>query len=132
MGKVDGRYEVRRGARSGVGWLRLVALVVTLISIFSTACGWRMRAVHYPPGSVTPAPVIYPSEHTFVPGRGRVFFDHVDGSTVYYTLDGSTPTTASTRYTDMIHLDRDTRVKAIAIVPGGLPSAVVEAVFTVR
>jgi hypothetical protein len=36
---------------------------------------------------------------------------------IYYTTDGWTPTTASTRYTGPIEIDRDTSIQAIAIAP---------------
>ena len=50
-------------------------------------------------------------------------------ATVYYTTDGSTPTAASTKYTEPFTLTETATVKAIA-VRGSLSSDVAEATFT--
>jgi hypothetical protein len=53
-----------------------------------------------------------------------------DGATIYYTTDGSVPTTASTKYTVAFTIDKTTTVKAIAVEDGKNDSAVVSATFT--
>lgn len=45
------------------------------------------------------------------------------GAVIYYTTDGSTPTTASYRYTGLITIKKNTKIKAIA-VKGGSQSTV--------
>jgi hypothetical protein len=50
---------------------------------------------------------------------------------IYYTTDGWTPTTASTRYTGPIEIDRDTAIQAIAIAPNMAKSFVARAEFQV-
>lgn len=52
-----------------------------------------------------------------------------DGATIYYTLDGSTPTTGSTEYTGAIAVSTTTTIKAIA-VKGGEISKVASATYT--
>ncbi len=52
-----------------------------------------------------------------------------EGTTIYYTDDGTTPTSASTEYTDKLTLSATTTIKAIA-VKGGLSSAVSSKTFT--
>ncbi|MBO5274716.1 MAG: chitobiase/beta-hexosaminidase C-terminal domain-containing protein [Clostridia bacterium] len=53
-----------------------------------------------------------------------------DDVKIYYTTDGTTPTKASTEYTDAIELTKSMTIKAIAIKDGKLPSLV--ATFTYK
>jgi len=52
-----------------------------------------------------------------------------DGASIYYTTDGSTPTTDSSAYSEAITLDATTTVKAIA-VKDGVTSDVASETFT--
>jgi hypothetical protein len=54
------------------------------------------------------------------------------GSTMYYTLDGSTPTTSSTLYAGPFAVGVSLTVKAIAVAGGYQPSAVASAAFTIK
>ncbi len=57
--------------------------------------------------------------------------DATPGATIYYTLNGSTPTTASTPYTGPIALPTTTTINAIAMGGGYGASAVASATYTV-
>ena len=50
--------------------------------------------------------------------------------TIYYTTDGSTPTTSSTRYTGSILVLRTTTIRAIAVASGWSQSAVASATYS--
>ncbi|HZY63201.1 MAG TPA: chitobiase/beta-hexosaminidase C-terminal domain-containing protein [Edaphobacter sp.] len=82
---------------------------------------------------VTVLPVV-PSP-AFTPLAGNTFplsvslSDTLTGSRIYYTTDGSTPTTASTLYTDTFVLPAATTVSAIAAAPGYANSPVVTTTY---
>ena len=52
-----------------------------------------------------------------------------EGATIYYTNDGSTPTSGSTAYSEALTLEATTTIKAIA-VKGGITSEVASKTFT--
>ena len=54
------------------------------------------------------------------------------GATIYYTTDGSTPTSASTAYTAPITISAATTVKAVAARAGYLNSSVVSFAYSVK
>jgi hypothetical protein len=54
-----------------------------------------------------------------------------NGGTIYYTTDGSTPTTSSFVYSGPIAVAVDTSFRAFAVVPGFDDSAVTNAAYTV-
>jgi sugar lactone lactonase YvrE len=62
-----------------------------------------------------------------------VIADGTTGAAIYYTTNGSTPTTGSTLYTAMttLTLSGTETVNAIAVAPGFLPSAVASASYTI-
>ena len=53
-----------------------------------------------------------------------------DGATIYYTIDGTEPTTSSTKYTGAFTLSSNATVKAIAVKTGWNNSDVASASFT--
>ncbi|MCD1262053.1 chitobiase/beta-hexosaminidase C-terminal domain-containing protein, partial [Paenibacillus athensensis] len=53
------------------------------------------------------------------------------GADIYYTTDGSAPTTSSTKYTSGFALSQSATVKAIAVKAGMTPSAVASAAYAI-
>jgi M6 family metalloprotease-like protein len=68
---------------------------------------------------------------TFDGAQTVTISDATAQSTIYYTTNGATPTTASTKYTGPITLTKTTQLKAIAVVAGAPPSAVASGEFTI-
>ena len=68
-------------------------------------------------------PTLSPSGGTFT-GSSDVTISSEEGATIYYTTDGTTPTTASIKYTSPITLSEPTTIKAIAVKEGMINSEV--------
>jgi hypothetical protein len=58
--------------------------------------------------------------------------DATGGATIYYTTDGSTPTTASSVYTGPITFTQTTTVRLMAAESGMTSSAVASAAYTIQ
>ena len=71
-----------------------------------------------------------PDGGTFETSQSVTLACDTSGATIYYTADGTTPTTASTEYTGAISLTATTTIKAIAVKDGMSNSAVVSKTFT--
>jgi hypothetical protein len=76
------------------------------------------------------APVISPDGGNFASSQTVELSSATASASIYYTLDGSTPTPASTLYTAPITISSDTTVKAVASAPGYVQSGVSTATFS--
>lgn len=75
-------------------------------------------------------PTFTPAEGTFTEAQQVTITCATDGATIYYTTDGSTPTTSSTEYTGAITVNETTTIKAIAVKSGMADSEVATATYT--
>ena len=58
--------------------------------------------------------------------------DSTTGASIYYTTNGTTPTTSSTKYTGAITVSATTTINAIANAAGSLTSAIGSATYTIE
>jgi hypothetical protein len=77
------------------------------------------------------APVIAPAGGTFTSAQSVTISDTTPSAVIYYTTDGSTPTTGSSVYGGQITVSANETVRAIAIASGYSQSPVVSAVYTI-
>ena len=75
------------------------------------------------------APVISPAGGSHI-GSVSVSISAGDGATIYYTTDGTEPTTDSTEYTQAFTLTASATVKAVAVI-NGTASSITQAQFTI-
>jgi Chitobiase/beta-hexosaminidase C-terminal domain len=68
---------------------------------------------------------------TYTGSQSVSISDATSGATIYFTTTGTTPTTASTKYTFPIQVSASETVKAIAIAANFSPSAVASAAYTI-
>ncbi len=80
----------------------------------------------------TAAPSITPNGGAISASQSITMATKTSMADIYYTLDGSTPTTSSTLYAGPITISASTTVNAIAAAPGFIQSAVTSAQFNVE
>ena len=89
---------------------------------------------YYTAGDTTPqavAPIPNPLGDSYETAVSVTLTSPTLNKTIRYTLDGTTPTTASTIYTGAITLNQNTTIKAFTTAPGYLPSEVTTAVYVI-
>ena len=77
-----------------------------------------------------PPPVFDPGSCLFYPTTNVTITCVDEGIAIRYTLDGSTPTPNSPRYTKPITVDKTVTIRARTFTPGKNPSPVVSATYT--
>ena len=103
------------------------------VRAIATGTGYTQSAVAAASFTITPAtPVIAPSGGTYTTIQTVTLTDSTAGSAIYYTTNGTTPTTSSTPYTVPITVPQSETIEAIATAPGLSQSAVATAVFTIN
>jgi lysozyme len=90
-------------------------------------------------GSASPASRVYPLSVSPVGGtylvpdlqKGVTITDSTPGAVIYYTTDGSTPTTSSTKYSGPVPVNSSTTIKAMATASGMTNSDIAIVAYTV-
>ena len=77
-------------------------------------------------------PTFSPAAGTYTEVQHVEISSTTEDATIYYTTDGTEPTTSSTVYTSAITVDEDMTIKAIAVKIGMANSAVAEAVYEIN
>ena len=76
-------------------------------------------------------PTFSPTAGTYTSAQSVTIACATDGATIYYTTDGTEPTTSSTVYSAPISVSETTTIKAIAVKNGMANSAVAEAEYII-
>ncbi len=80
---------------------------------------------------VVATPTFSPAAGTYSSAQSVTLSDATSGATIYYTTNGTTPTTSSTRYTGPITVSSTETLQAIAAATGDTNSAVASATYTI-
>jgi hypothetical protein len=81
---------------------------------------------------VAATPTLSPAAGTYTSVQTVSISDATSGANIYYTTDGSTPTTASTKYTGAITVNTTETIKAIAAATSYTNSVVASAAYTIN
>jgi hypothetical protein len=85
--------------------------------------------LNYP---AVPAPVFSLASGSYWSTQSLTITDSLTGATIYYTTDGTTPTTSSTKYTGSITVSSTETIEAIAAATGYSTSSVTTAAYTIN
>ena len=77
-------------------------------------------------------PVLSPAAGTYTSAQTVTITDSTGGSTIYFTTNGSTPSTSSTKYTSAITVSATETLKAIGTAPGDMNSSVATSAYTLQ
>ena len=103
-------------------------LVGTAAALLIAGCGGGSSS---PAPVLTAAPVFSPAGGSYTSAQSVTISDATSGAVIYYTVDGTTPTTASSVYSSAIPVAATTTVSATAAAPGDSASASVSATYTI-
>ncbi len=107
----------------------------TTVMAMATAANFSPSATASASYTITlPAatPVIMPTTGSYTSAQTVTITDSTAGATIYYTLDGSTPTSSSPMFTGAFPVNATTTVKAIATAANFSPSAMTTSVIAIQ
>ncbi len=82
-------------------------------------------------GTTVATPTFSPGGGTYTSTQSVTISDSTSGATIYYTTNGSTPTTSSTVYSGAISVSSTTTIEAIGVKSGDTTSSVASATYTI-
>jgi hypothetical protein len=138
-------YNVRAGASCGAG--SAVTVTAPTYTLTGLANGstyyWQVQAVSSGASSAystcqsfsvalpkVATPVISLASGTYNSAQTASITDATQGAAIYYTLNGTAPSTASTKYTGAIAITASETLTAIATATGYTPSATAQATYS--
>ena len=113
-------------------FLLMLCLVAILTGVGSLLNGCGGSSSSSKNNNQTPqaaTPTLSPGTGIYASVQTVTISDSTIGATIYYTTDGSTPTTSSAKYTAAISVTSAETIKAMATASGYTNSAVASAVY---
>jgi hypothetical protein len=107
-----------------------IEAIATAVGFSNSAAGSAIYTISTNPPAGTPT--FSPAAGTYTSAQTVSISDATTGATIYYTTNGTTPTTASTAYTGPISVSSTETIEAIAAAPAFSNSAVATAAYTIN
>jgi hypothetical protein len=126
-------HRPRRDRRWECGLTAATATLFSFVLTFSgIGCGSASVGSAQstaPAQNTTATPTIQPAGGTFGAAQSVSITDSTAGATIYYTIDGTTPTSSSAVYSAALSLSSSTTVQVIAAAANYANSSIASAVF---
>jgi Chitobiase/beta-hexosaminidase C-terminal domain len=113
----------------------ITVTVTETIHAVAVATGYldsNISSATYTKSTQAVMPTFSPAPGTYSAAQQVTIKSTTAGATIYYTTNGTTPTTASTKYTGPVAISSTTTLKAIATAPGLTNSAVASGLYTIQ
>ena len=107
----------------------VVAFGCLLTVVVLAGCGGGSKTPVVPPTVATP--MFSPAAGTYATTQSVTLSDTTTGASIYYTTDGTTPTTASTLYSGAISVTGTNTIQALATASQSTSSTVAQAIYTI-
>ena len=110
----------------------------TTVHAIATASGYTQGAqgsasyTYTPTESAAATPTFSPGAGTYTSNQSVTIADTTPGATIYYTTNGTAPTTSSAVYSSVIPVNGSTTLEAIAVAPGFTQSALATAAYVIQ
>jgi hypothetical protein len=102
------------------------------LKVIAVASGYSNSAVVTAAYTIAAAtPVLSPKAGVYTSAQSVTITDATTGAAIYYTTDGTTPTTASTLYTGPVTVSSTETLRAIAVASSSSNSAVMTATYNI-
>jgi hypothetical protein len=77
-------------------------------------------------------PAFSPPAGTYTSTQSVTLSDATPGATIYYTTNGSAPSTSSTKYSGAIQVAKSEMIEAVAVAPSGSKSSLASASYVIK
>jgi hypothetical protein len=108
----------------------------TTLEAIAVASGYAQSAVasgaYVIQTAATATPTFSPTAGTYTAAQSVVISDTTPGAVIYYTTNGTAPTTSSAVYSSAIAVSANTTLEALAVAPGFAQSAVASAAYVIQ
>jgi len=104
------------------------------ISAFGLSSGLpqsQLAIAEYQIGTVAATPEFSPAAGTYTVPQAVTIIDAAPGATIYYTTNGTNPTTSSPKYNSPITVSSTETIKAMAVATGYSNSPIASATYTI-
>jgi hypothetical protein len=107
-------------------YLQAIAIAPSMSASSVTSAGYVVNL------NAAPTPTFSPNGGTYASPQQVTISDTLAGANIYYTLDGSVPTTSSTLYTGPVAISQSLTLNAIAAATGYTNSGVASALYVIE